>query len=192
MTQPQSITELLRAWSDGDEHAADDLMPQIEHELRRLAAKHMRRERQDHTLQTTALVNEAYMRLAKQEKTKWQNRAHFFAIASRIMRRVLLDYARSRQTRKRDGIAVELTLGESAAASAVDLDTIIAIDDALLRLEEFDQTKCRIVEMRHFGGLSVEETAEVMGIAPITVMRHWRLAKAWLQKELGPIAASDK
>ena len=183
MSESATITELLRAWSSGDNAAGDELMPLIERELHQLAARHMNRERGNHTLQTTALVNEAYLRLAKQNETQWQNRAHFFAIASRIMRRVLLDYAKSRQTKKRDGIAVELTSDQ--AGSTVNMETIIALDEALKRLEEFDALKSRIVEMRHFGGLSVDETAEVLKLAPITVMRHWRVAKAWLQKELG-------
>jgi len=185
MSRPATITELLRAWSAGDTDAADSLMPLIEHELHRIAARHMRRERGNHTLQTTALVNEAYMRLAKQDGTQWQNRSHFFAIASRIMRRVLMDYARGRQTQKRDGIVIELSNGGAdVAASTVNIETLLALDEVLTRLEAFDSLKCRIVEMRHFGGLSVDETAEVLELAPVTIMRHWRLAKAWLQKEL--------
>jgi RNA polymerase sigma-70 factor (ECF subfamily) len=185
MSTPPTITQLLRAWSAGDAAAADSLMPLVERELRRLAARHMRRERANHTLQTTALVNEAYLKLAKQDATDWQNRAHFFAIASRLMRRVLLDYARARQTQKREGIAVELSMGVEESSTSMSIETIIALDEVLGRLSEFDPLKCRIVEMRHFGGMSVEETSSILGLAPVTVMRHWRLAKAWMQKELG-------
>ena len=186
MSESATITELLRAWSAGDSSAADELMPLVERELHQLAARHMRGERGNHTLQTTALVNEAYLRLANQTETQWQNKAHFLAIASRIMRRVLLDYARSRHTQKREGFVVELSNAFDRATSTVDMETIIMLDDALNRLEEFDPRSARIVEMRHFAGLSVEETAEVLDVAPVTIMRDWRMAKAWLQVQLYP------
>lgn len=199
MFQPHEITGLLIAWNDGDQAALDKLMPLVEKELRRLAAQQMRRENQDHTLQTTALVNEAYLKLIDQTQTKWQNRAHFFALSSKIMRRVLLDYARTQKRSKRGGDAVHLEISEISVLIPAINEDLIALDAALDRLGEFDQTKSRIVEMRHFGGLSVEEVAEVMQIAPITVMRHWSLAKAWLRRELrgideekGTAAAEDE
>ncbi|CAN5450861.1 sigma-70 family RNA polymerase sigma factor [soil metagenome] len=184
MSAPTTITELLRAWNSGDDNALDQLIPLVEKELRRIAARQMRGERENHTLQTTALVNEAFMRLVKQDGVSWQNRSHFFAIASQVMRRVLLDHAKSRRSLKRGAAPLQIELSEHSLISESDLDSLIALDEALLRLEAFDPVKSRIVVMRHFGGLSVEETAEVLGVAPVTVMRHWSLAKAWLRREL--------
>lgn len=159
-------------------------MPLVESELRRIAANYMRRESPDHTLQTTALVNEAYLRLVDQREVHWQNRAHFFALASQLMRRILLDHARAQRRAKRGGKAVHVNLDEVAVITPEKSEDLIALDDALIRLAEFDFKKSRIVEMRYFGGLSVNEVAEVLGIAPVTVMLHWRLAKAWLGREI--------
>lgn len=184
MTNASTPTDLLRAWNEGEESALDQLIPLVERELRQIATRSMRRERPNHTLQTTALVNEAYLRLIKQDDVRWQNRSHFFAIASRIMRRILLDFAKAKRTQKRGGIGIQVELDDALFISKIDIESIIAIDEALEHLNEFDPIKCRIVEMRHFGGLSVEETAEVLGLAPVTIMRHWRLAKAWLETEL--------
>lgn len=181
-----SVTELLRAWSGGDETVLDRLIPLVERELRQLAARHMRRERPNHTLQTTGLMNEAYIRLTQQHDVTWQNRSHFFAIASRVMRRVLIDHAKARQSKKRGGGQVQISLAESSLATTTDFESLLALDEALGRLEELDPIKGQVVEMRHFGGLTVEETASVLKVAPITVLRHWSFAKAWLQNELGP------
>jgi RNA polymerase sigma factor (TIGR02999 family) len=156
----------------------------VERELRRIAANHMRRESPGHTLQTTALVNEAYLKLVDQREVRWQNRAHFFALASQLMRRILLDHARSQGRAKRGGQAVHVDLEEVAVLTPQKSEELIALDEALVRLAEFDARKSKIVEMRFFGGLSVNEAAEVLGIAPVTVMLHWRLAKAWLQREI--------
>lgn len=181
---PERITDLLLDWNNGSGEALDKLMPLVERELRRIAANCMRRESPGHTLQTTALVNEAYMKLVDQRSVRWQNRAHFFALASQIMRRVLLDHARTRRRTKRGGGLGKVNLDEVAVLTAERSDDLIALDEALTRLAGFDQKKSKIVEMRFFGGLSVDEVAEVMTLAPVTVMLHWRLAKAWLQKEL--------
>ena len=178
------ITGLLIAWSDGDRAALERLLPLIERELHRIARHYMRRENPGHTLQTTALVNEAYFRLVDQKRVRWQNRAHFFAIAAQIMRRILLNYARDRHRQKRGGQAVQVSLSEVAAVGEERSVELIALDEALERLAAIDERKCRVVELRYFGGLSVEETAEVMGISRITVIRHWNMAKAWLTREL--------
>lgn len=184
MANSHEITDLLIAWNEGDEESLDLLMPLVERELRKIAAAFMRREDTHHTLQTDALVNEAYLKLVDQRQVSWQNRAHFFALAATIMRRVLIDHAKSNGRYKRGGEAVHVDIADVAVAvPGVDED-LIALDQALTKLAKFDPEKSRIVEMRHFGGLSVEETASVLGIAPITVMRHWSLAKAWLKREL--------
>ena len=159
-------------------------MPLVERELRRIAANHMKRESPGHTLQTTALVNEAYLKLVDQREVRWQNRAHFFALSSQLMRRILLDHARAQKRGKRGGDAVHVALEDVAVITPEKSEELIALDEALTRLAQFDSKKSKIVEMRFFGGLSVNEVAEVMGIAPVTVMLHWRLAKAWLQKEM--------
>ncbi|HJQ68440.1 MAG TPA: sigma-70 family RNA polymerase sigma factor [Blastocatellia bacterium] len=174
------VTQLLLDWSDGKRAALDQLIPLVHDELRRLARRYMRRERAGHTLQTTALVNEAYMRLVDQRHVRWQNRAHFFGIAAQIMRRILVDYARTRHYDKRGGKAVHVSLDETALVSQDPQAELIAVDDALTDLAIHDPRKSRIVELRFFGGLSIEETAEVMGISPTTVQREWRSAKAWL------------
>ena len=178
------ITGLLIDWSNGDKSALEKLLPLVESELRRLAHSYMRRENPDHTLQTTALVNEAYLKLVDQNKTHWQNRAHFFGIAAQIMRRILLNYARDQHRAKRGGNAVQVSLSQAAIVSAEKSSELLALDVALKRLAELDERKSRVVELRYFGGLDVEETAEVLKVSPITVMRDWKFAKAWLAREI--------
>jgi RNA polymerase sigma factor (TIGR02999 family) len=180
----KEVTQLLLAWNGGDKEALDRLMPLVYDELRRLARRYMMRESPGHTLQTTALVNEAYMRLVDWKNVQWQNRAHFFGVSAQLMRRILVDFARSRQQLKREGAAQPVSLDEALVVSSERGQDLVALDDALKALAEIDERKSRIVEMRFFGGLSVEETAEVVGIAPITVMREWTKAKAWLYREL--------
>ena len=178
------ITELLRAWRQGDEQALEKLTPQIYRELHRAAQHCMARERDGHTLQTTALINELYLHLSDLKLIDWQNRAHFFALCARQMRRILTDQARARRSHKRGGGArpVELDLVPLVAPEAS--ADLVAVDDALHVLAKVDQRKCQVVEMRFFGGLSVEETAEVLKVSPDTVARDWRLAKAWLLREM--------
>ena len=183
---PREVTQLLVAWSDGDAAARDELMPLVYEELRRLAHRYMGRERTGHTLQTSALVNEAYLRLIDQSRVKWQNRAHFFGIAAQMMRRILVDYARSRGYAKRGGDARQVSLDEAAVVSEERATEVVALDDALKCLAEIDVRKSQIVELRFFGGLSIEETAEVLAVSPGTVMRDWTLAKAWLRREMTP------
>jgi len=178
------ITGLLVDWSNGDQSALDKLLPLVEKELHRLAHSYMRRESPDHTLQTTALVNEAYLKLIDQKKTRWQNRAHFFGIAARIMRRILMNYARDQQRLKRGGGAIQVSLSEVAVISLSKTTDLLALDEALERLAATDERKARVVELRYFGGLSVEETAEVLGISEITVLRDWKFAKAWLLRDI--------
>jgi RNA polymerase sigma-70 factor, ECF subfamily len=180
----ENITELLMACNAGDEAALGRLMPVVESELRRLASYHMRGEGNGHTLQTTALMNEVYLRLAGQRQSNWQGRAHFFAVAACLMRRVLVDHARRRMRDKRGGGAEELPLENVTVISPEKSAELLALDEALDRLARLDPLKSRIVELRHFGGLSVEETAEVLGVAEITVIRHWNMAKAWLRTEV--------
>lgn len=181
---PKGVTQLLVAWSDGDAAARDELMPLVYEELRRLAHRYMGRERKGHTLQTSGLVNEAYLRLIDQSQVQWQNRAHFFGIAAQMMRRILVDYARSRGYAKRGGDARQISLDEAAIVSEERAADVVALDDALKGLAEIDLRKSRIVELRFFGGLSIEETAEVLAVSPGTVMRDWTLAKAWLRREI--------
>jgi RNA polymerase sigma-70 factor (ECF subfamily) len=182
---PSEITGLLIAWSDGDQEALERLLPLIERELHRIARHYMRRENPGHTLQTTALVNEAYFRLVDQKSVRWQNRAHFFAIAARIMRRILINYARDRQRLKRGGHAVQVSLSQAETVGEEMPAELLALDEALVRLAEFDERKARVVELRYFGGLSVEETAEVLDVSAVTVERDWKAAKAWLKREIG-------
>ena len=174
------MTELLAAWSDGDREALDRLLPLVERELHRLAHHYMSRERADHTLQTGALVNEAYLKLVDQTRVRWQNRAHFFAIAAQTMRRILIDHARRRRYDKRGGGARPLPLDEAAHITDERAAELVALDDALKLLQDVDERKARVVELRYFGGLSVEETAEVLGVSAPTVNRHWRATRAWL------------
>ena len=186
-TSPQAVTECLIAWSQGDEAALEKLIPLVHEELRRLARRYMRRERGQrpaHTLQTTALVNEAYLRLIDASRVQWQNRAHFFAISARLMRQILVDYARAQKYAKRGGGTPPLSLDEATSLSVERAPDLVALDDALNDLTRIDERKGRVIELRFFGGLSVEETAEVLKVSPDTVMRDWRLAKAWLLREL--------
>ena len=181
---PKGVTQLLVAWSDGDAAARDELMPLVYEELHRLAHRYMGRERIGHTLQTSGLVNEAYLRLIDQSQVHWQNRAHFFGIAAQMMRRILVDYARSRSYAKRGGDAHQVSLDEVALVTKERAAEVVALDDALSGLAEIDLRKSRIVELRFFGGLSIQETAEVLAVSPGTVMREWTLAKAWLRREM--------
>ena len=182
------VTRLLQQWSNGQEQALDRLVPHIHNELRKLAAGYLRRERPDHTLQPTALVNEAFLKLIDQRAVKWQNRAHFFGIAAQAMRRILVDHARTHAADKRGGGAQKVPLDEAhAIGPMVDVD-LLALDEALTRLAAIDPQQSRIVELRFFGGLTMEEAAEVMRISPATIGREWRIAKAWLSAELGRTA----
>src|SRR4051794_15715744 len=177
-------TTLLLAWGRGDETALDQLIPLVHDELRRLARRHMAGERAGHTLQASALVNEAYLRLIEIKQVPWQNRAHFFAMASRVMRRILVDAARARGYQKRDG-GQKGPLDEAVALADAPSHDFVALDDALTALEAIDPRKCQVVEMRFFAGMSMEETAEALHLSVGTIKRDWRLAKAWLARELG-------
>ena len=181
---PNEITQLLLSWSKGDQAAFDQLIPLVYPELRKLARRYMGRETPEHTLQTSALINEAYLRLVDQQAVEWQDRAHFFAMSARVMRHILIDHARSHRYTKRGGGAQHLPLDDAEAVGYERAAELVALDDALTRLAKLDERKSRIVELRFFGGLSVEETADVIKVAPITVMREWRIAKAWLHKEI--------
>lgn len=180
----QSITQLLVQWRDGDKAALDKLIPIVEKELRRLASYYMRQQRPGHTLQTSALVNEAYLRLIDYKNMNWQNRAHFFAMAAQAMRRVLVHHARSRNYAKRGGGALNVTLDETVVVGQHRAAELIALDDALTDLGKIDSRMSRVVELRYFGGMSVEETAAALGISAITVKREWKAAKGWLLREL--------
>jgi len=181
---PSGVTELLRRWNSGDREAMDRLMPIVYDELRRLAAGYLKGERPGHTLQPTALVHEAYLRLVRQDRVEWQNRAHFFGIAASMMRRVLVDHARRRQAEKRDAGGFRLTLQLGEAFEAARDPELLELDQALGRLERLDADQARVVELRFFGGLTVEETAVVLGISTATVKREWRTAKAFLRDEM--------
>ena len=176
----QEVTQLLIRLTDGDRAVLDELLPLIYGELRRVAAGYLRRESPGHTLQPTALVHEAYLRMVDQTQVRWQNRAHFLGVAAQMMRRILVDHARSRQADKRGGALPKLSLDENIDVSDERSSELVALDEALRKLAEIDPEKSRLVELRFFGGLSVEETAEVLGVSAPTVKRHWRLAKAWL------------
>jgi len=180
----QRVTELLAQWSGGDNAALVVLTPLIYEELRRLAHHHMDGQRPDHTLQTTALVNEAYLRLADQTSPRWQNRAHFFAVAARAMRQILVSYARSQRAQKRGGGALRIDLNEAALVSPEESKEIVDLHEALERLAELDSRKARVVELKYFGGLNYDEIAEVLKISRITARRDWEFAKAWLYTEL--------
>ena len=187
MSRPEQneITGLLVAWSGGDKSALDRLMPIVYDELRRLAHRYMSRERPGHTLQTTALVNEAYVRLVHWKEVRWENRAHFFAVSAQMLRRILVDCARERQYLKRGGGALQVSLSEVAALTVQREADLVALDEALTALTKQDARKGQVVEMRFFGGLSVKEVAEVLKVSQETVMRDWRLAKVWLLREVG-------
>jgi RNA polymerase sigma factor (TIGR02999 family) len=179
------VTTLLVAWRNGEPAALERLVPLVRDELHRIAARCMRGERRDHTLQATALVNEAYVRLVDVQRIDWQDRAHFLAMSARLMRRVLVDHARARNYQKRGGGALRVTLVEGLEGSDERAPDLVALDDALETLAQFDERKSRVVELRFFGGLSVEEAAAVLDVSPETIMRDWKVAKAWLIRELG-------
>ena len=182
-TSAGDISGILRAWSDGDQSALDRLTPIVYDELHRLARRYMKHERPGHSLQTSALVNEAYLRLVDYERMEWQNRAHFFAVSAQLMRRILVDHAR-RHNLKRGGGVEHVALEEAAVVGGGQGPDLVALDDAMNALAQIDPRKVQVVEMRFFGGLSVEETAEVLKVSTITVKRDWRLARAWLYREL--------
>jgi RNA polymerase sigma factor (TIGR02999 family) len=178
----EGITQLLINWRNGDKAALDQLMPVVYEELRRLARGFMGRERNNHTLQTSALINEAYLKLVDQDETNWQNRAHFFAVAAQIMRHILVDHARSYGYEKRGAGAQRVSLDDAKVFSEERAGELVALDEALTDLAAVDPRKSRLVELRFFGGLNIDETAEVMDLSPTTVQREWRAAKAWLQR----------
>ena len=178
------VTQLLQQWQEGDEHALDRLVPLVYEELRARARRHVRNERDGHTLTPTALVHEAFLNLAGESPVAWENRVHFFAVASRVMRRVLIWYARRRGATKRGGGLAPLTLDDDLALTDARAEELISLDDALVRLDALDARLCRVVECRYFGGLSVAETATALGISPATVKRDWQTARAWLRREL--------
>ena len=180
----KAITQLLVAWSDGDQSALDQLAPLIHSELHRLAHHYMRRERPGHLLQTSALINEAYVRLIDWKNVRLQNRAHFFGVAAQLMRRILVDFARDRNYLKRGGDTLHVSLTEATSFAVERSGDLVALDEALTSLAEMDERKARVVEMRFFAGLSVEEVADVLKVSKETVMRDWRLAKVWLLREL--------
>jgi RNA polymerase sigma-70 factor, ECF subfamily len=188
---PKDVTQLLVDWGKGDEQALEQLILAVHQELHRMAHRHLGRERPGHTLQTTALVHEAYLRLVDQKAVQWQNRAHFFAVAAQMMRRILVDHARARQVAKRGGGARQVPLDEAMIVSDERAADVVALDEALKGLAEFDLRKSRMVELRFFGGLSIEETAEVLHVSSGTVMREWTLAKAWLQREINGGISTD-
>jgi RNA polymerase sigma factor (TIGR02999 family) len=181
----RGVTGLLQAWGGGDTAALDQLVPIVYEELRRQAERYLRREIPGHTLQTTALVHEAYLRLVDQRQARWQNRAQFFGVAAQLMRRILVDHARRHQATKRGGSAIQVPLEEGAVSAAQPDVDLVALDDALTRLAGHDAQQARVVELRYFTGLGIEETAETLGISPATVKREWAMARAWLKRELG-------
>lgn len=189
---PEGMTRLLLDWSAGDQAALNELIPLVEQELHRIAHQYMNRESPGHTLQTTALVNEAYLRLIDQKKVRWQNRAHFFAIAAQTMRRILIDHARKSTRAKRGGKARKISLDEVAMVSNERASELVALDEALERLSMIDPRRGRVVELRFYGGLSNEEVAEVLGISANTVMRDWNMARAWLARALGSEGSKDE
>ncbi len=191
-TSQEQVTELLLAWGQGDESALERLVPMVYGELHRLAHRYLGGERPGHMLQTTALVNEAYLRLVDSRRVQWQNRAHFFAVSAQLMRRVLVDFARARNYQKRGGDAVQVSLHEELAGTTERGADLVALDDALNAMAKTDERASRVVELRFFGGLSIEETAEVLKISPETVKRDWTWAKAWLLRELTESGANGK
>ncbi len=187
MAAPNEITRLLEEWSTGDQAALDRLLPMVYDELRRLASSCMRRERSNHTLQTTALVNEAYLRLVhRQRNAEWESRTHFFAVAAQVMRHILVDYARGVHRTKRGGGTPPVPLGDVAVFSKQRAEEVLAVNSALDTLNAIDPRKSRVFELRYFGGMSVDEAAQALKISPATVARDWRMAKAWLRREIAP------
>ena len=187
--QEHELTNLLRAWSEGDQQALEKLVPRVQKELRRLAARYMAAERPNHPLQTTALINEAYIRLIGWKNVDWQNRAHFFAVSAQLMRRILVDAARTRYGRNRSKVAIETTLNEAGVSRPEKSRDLMVLDEALNRLGEIDPRKSRVIELRFFAGLSVEETAAVLNLSDRTVLREWNLARAWLFREISETQA---
>jgi RNA polymerase sigma factor (TIGR02999 family) len=188
-TSSANVSRLLRAWSDGDRSALDSLTPIVYEELRRLARRYMRGERPGHSLQTTALVNEAYLRLVDYKRMQWQNRAHFFAVSAQLMRRILVEHARRHNLKRGAGVQ-HVSLDEQAVVGSHPATDLVALDDAMNELARIDARKAQVVELRFFGGLSVEETAEVLKVSSVTVMRDWSSARAWLYREMTGGAAS--
>jgi RNA polymerase sigma factor (TIGR02999 family) len=184
LSSPAQVTQLLVAWSKGDPSALEALTPLVHEELHRLAHHYMRGERPGHTLQTTALVNEAYLKLIDQKRVEFKNRTQFFGLAATLMRHILVDHARSRQYLKRGGGALKVSLEKASIVSAEPNEDLVALDEAMVRLAAVDERKSKVVELRFFGGLSVDETAEALGVSAVTVMREWRMAKAWLYNAL--------
>ncbi len=185
MSSSPEITELLISWCDGDQNALEALTPLVERELHRLAHSYMHRERPGHILETTALVNEAFIKLVNQDRVRWQNRAHFFGIAAQIMRRILSNYARDERRLKRGGGAIQVSLSEASLISTVKLEEVLAIDEALERLAALDEQMSLMIEMRYYGGLTVKETAEVLNVSTAKVNRDCKFALAWLAREVG-------
>jgi RNA polymerase sigma factor (TIGR02999 family) len=185
---PPDVTPLLLAWGNGDKTAGEQLLPAIYAELHRQATRAMRRESDDHTLQATALVHEAYLRLVDQRRAEWHNRAQFFGVAAQVMRRILVDHARAQHATKRGGAMQQITLGDAIQTSASQQDDsaldVLALHDALERLAAMDPDQARLVELRYFGGMNIEETAEALGVSPATVKREWAVARAWLRREM--------
>lgn len=179
----EAVTELLQRWRAGEQHCLDRLIPLVEGELRQIAHRYMRSERQGHTLQTTALINEACLKLLQNDRADWQSRAHFFGLAAQLMRHILVDHARGLCSQKRGGVR-HLALDEAVAVSPAKSAVLVALDEALTELEKFDARKAKVVELRYFGGMSVEETAEALRVHPNTVIHDWSLAKVWLKREL--------
>lgn len=188
---PTKVTGLLRKWGEGDEKALERLIPLVYDELHRIARRHIGHEAAGHSLQATALVNEAYLRLVGAQDVAWHDRTHFLAVSARIMRHILVDHARSRHYQKRGGGVARVTFDEGLVVSDESTQNFVALDDALRALETLDERKSRVIELRFFGGLSVEETASVLKVSPGTVMRDWRLAKAWLRRELHGESRND-
>jgi RNA polymerase sigma-70 factor (ECF subfamily) len=186
-----TVTELLQAWGRGDISARDELVPAVYEELRRQAHRYLQRERPGHTLETTGLVHEAYIRLVDQRQADWQNRAHFFGIAGQMMRRVLIDYARSKQAVKRGGGGIQVTLEDAMAAAEARGIDLLDLDESLTRLAELDPQQAKVVELRYFAGLGIEETAQALEISPATVKREWAMARAWLRRDLAQDPQSD-
>jgi RNA polymerase sigma-70 factor, ECF subfamily len=186
MTKPaaQEVSQLLQAWNSGDKKALDKLVPLVEDELRRLAHHYMSLERTGHSLQTTALVNEAYLKLIQLNQVRWQDRAHFYGVSAQLMRRILVDIARARASQKRGGNVEKVSIAEAANLMPKPQHSVLELNDALTALEKIDPRKAKVVELRFFGGMEVRETAEVLKVSPDTVIRDWRLAKAWLLREL--------
>ena len=187
----QEVTQLLAAWGDGDLSALDKLFPLVHAELRRIAGRQMSHERPGHTLQATALVNEAYLKLAGQEGLEWQNRSHFFAVCAQVMRHILIDHARAHARDKRGGGAVQVPLEDAVLINGQPPEQLLALDEALKTLEHVDPQKGKLVELRYFGGLSIEETADVLNISPRTVRREWRRSKAWLYRVITEGSADE-